>query len=264
MRDLLRLHWPEYAIEAAGLGFFMMSASFFAVLIFHPGSLAAETMLNEFARRAWMGLVMGLTAVALVYSPWGKRSGAHFNPAVTLTFYRLGKVRGGDALSYVVAQCAGGLGGMLLAGATLHDAIGHPSVNYVATVPGTRGVAVAFAAELVISFCLMTLVLMVSNTTHLARFTGLFAGALVATYIALEAPLSGMSMNPARSLASAVPAQLWTAFWIYLSAPPLGMLLAAECHVRRRGPVLCAKLHHDNSERCIFRCDYMRTTRAGG
>jgi aquaporin Z len=118
---------------------------------------------------------------------------------------------------------------------------------------------VAFVAEVVMTFLLMSTVLTVSNTPRLARFTGLCAAALVATYITLAAPLSGMSMNPARSFGSAMPAQAWTALWVYFIAPPLGMLLAAEVYVRRHGlrMVMCAKLHHQNSKRCIFaRCGY--------
>ncbi len=100
--------------------------------------------------------------------------------------------------------------------------------------------------------------LLTSNIQKLARYTGLFAGALVATHIIVEAPLSGMSMNPARSLGSAVPPQLWEFLWIYFTAPPLAMLLAAEIYVRLRGipEVICAKLHHHNDKRCIFRCGY--------
>jgi aquaporin Z len=127
-----------------------------------------------------------------------------------------------------------------------------------------NGVGIAFLAEILISFGLMAVVLTVSNTVNLARFTGVFAGVLVAIYISLEAPLSGMSMNPARTFASALPAQLWTALWLYVTAPPLGMLLAAECYLRLRGAhsVICAKLHHQNNKRCIFRCGYktMQTT----
>jgi aquaporin Z len=107
----------------------------------------------------------------------------------------------------------------------------------------------------------MTVVLAVSNRPAIARFTGLAAGALVATYIAIEAPVSGMSMNPARTLGSAVFAEVWTAIWIYFVAPPLGMLAAAELYRRvvdPRGPgrIRCAKLHHDNDQRCIFRCSW--------
>jgi aquaporin Z len=117
---------------------------------------------------------------------------------------------------------------------------------------------VAFSAEVLISFVLMSVILAISNTRKLARYTGLFAGALVATYITLESPLSGMSMNPARTLGSALSAHVWTALWIYFTAPPIRMLLAAEVFVRLRGAraVICAKLHHQNDQRCIFRCGY--------
>jgi aquaporin Z len=131
-------------------------------------------------------------------------------------------------------------------------------VSYAATVPGVGGVGGAFVAEFLISFLLMTVVLTVSNRPGLNRFTGLCAGALVASYIVFEAPLSGMSMNAARTVGSAVYAQVWTALWIYFTAPLLGMLAAAQLYVFTQGMqrVLCAKLHHDNSQRCIFRCCY--------
>ena len=104
----------------------------------------------------------------------------------------------------------------------------------------------------------MLTVLIASNNHKLGRFTGLFAGALVATYITIEAPFSGMSMNPARTFGSALPAQVWTALWVYFTAPVLGMLLAAESYLRLTGSheVFCAKLHHHNDKRCIFRCGY--------
>ena len=132
------------------------------------------------------------------------------------------------------------------------------SVNVVVTMPGPRGVAAAFAAETLIAFLQMSMVLRVSNRARLARYTGLFAGALVAVYITVEAPLSGMSMNPARSFGSAVNARLWDSLWIYFTAPPLGMGLAAEVYRRLPGAhrVLCAKLHHHNHQRCIFRCNF--------
>ncbi len=201
---------------------------------------------------------MGLTAIALIYSPWGRQSGAHLNPVVTLTFFRLGKVKRIDALFYLLAQFIGGLLGILVAARILGAAIAHPSVNYVVTLPGSRGAAIAFVAELLISFGMMMIVLVASNTAKLARFTGLLAGLLVAPYITLEAPLSGMSMNPARTLASAIPAQNWMAIWVYFTAPLLGMLSAAELYVRWKGQksVRCAKLQHDNHKRCIFRCGY--------
>ena len=100
----------------------------------------------------------------------------------------------------------------------------------------------------------MTLVLVVSNAPRVARFTGIASGALVAGYIAALSPLSGMSLNPARTLASALPSGIWTAVWIYFTAPPLAMLLAARCYTlwKGRDAIFCAKLHHQNSRRCIF------------
>ena len=258
MVSALRRHWPEYLMEAAGLGLFMVSACVVTVLLEHPASAAHTALPDPLARRGLIGLAMGLTAIALIYSPWGQRSGAHFNPSVTLTFFRLGKVAGWDAVFYVLAQFAGGLAGIIAAAAILGARLAHPSVKYAATLPGALGAAGAFIAEFVISLGLMTMVLVVSNVAGWARFTGLGAGALVAAYITVEAPLSGMSMNPARTLASAVPAETWIALWVYFTAPLLGMLAAAEVYRRLEGGsrIRCAKLHHTDRARCIFRCGY--------
>jgi aquaporin Z len=256
--NILRQHYPEYLMEAAGLGLFMISASVVTTILEHPASLIHQTIADPVLRRLLIGIGMGLTAIALIYSPWGKQSGAHFNPVVTLTFLRLGKVKPLDALFYIVAQFGGGWLGISIAARVLGNAIADPAVNYIVTMPGASGAMVAFFAELVISFGLMTMILIVSNTSKLARFTGLFAGIAVTIYITLEAPFSGMSTNPARTLASAISAHNWTAIWIYFTAPLLGMLLAAEIYVRVKGrnTVRCAKLHHQNHKRCIFRCDY--------
>lgn len=256
--NALRKHYPEYLMEAAGLGIFMVSASVVTALLEHPASLIHQAIANPLLRRFIIGVAMGLTAIAIIYSPWGKQSGAHINPVVTLTFFRLGKVKPIDTLFYIAAQFVGGLVGLGLAAKILGDAIGHPTVNYVVTIPGMKGAGVAFLAELIISFGVMMMILVVSNTPKLARFTGLFAGLLIAIYITLEAPLSGMSMNPARTLASAIPAHNWTAIWVYFTAPLLGMLSASELYIRLKGrkAIRCAKLHHHNNKRCIFRCGY--------
>jgi aquaporin Z len=254
--DALRRHWPEYLMEAAGLGAFMVSACVFAVLIHHPDLPVRQAIPEPGLRRLMAGVAMGLTAVAIIYSPWGKQSGAHINPAVTLTFFRLGKVDWRDALFYVAAQFAGAYLGVLLSAVILGPFLAQESINYAVTMPGPGGPAVAFAAEAAISFGLMLTVLSVSNS-RLAAHTGLFAGTLVALYITFEDPLSGMSMNPARSLGSALPAPAAPHQWIYFVAPPLGMLLAAQAYLGLRGAanVACAKLHHANRRRCVF-CEH--------
>ena len=256
--DALRRHWPEYLMEAAGLGLFMISAGVFATLLWYPGSPAAQAVPDGLLRRALMGLAMGLTAILIIYSPWGQRSGAHINPAVTLTFWRLGKVATWDALFYVVAQFLGALLGVWLVLAALGVAFASPPVSYIATLPGAGHAWTALIAEALISFGLMSAVLFASNSPRLMRFTGVFAGCLVALYITLEAPVSGMSMNPARTFASAVPGGLWQGLWIYFIGPPLGMLLAVPVYraIRRTPEVICAKLNHHTHQRCIFHCGY--------
>ena len=255
MLNALKKHWPEYLMEAAGLGIFMVSASVFTILLYHPASPALQVLPQEFPRRVLMGLAMGLTAIGIIYSPWGKQSGAHLNPAVTLTFFRLGKVAPWDAVFYVIAQFAGGVAGVAWVAAVAGKLLAHPSVNYVATLPGPGGTGAAFLGEVIIALILMSVVLVVSNAQKLARFTGLFAGACVAAFITFEAPISGMSVNPARTFGSAVLPQLWDSLWIYFLAPPLGMMAAAAVYLRLKHAVGCAKLHHQNKLRCIF-CEY--------
>ena len=258
MTAALKTHWPEYTMEALELGLFMLSACVFTVLLYHPVSPVVQSIPDEPMRRVLMGSAMGLTAIAIIFSPFGKRSGAHFNPAVTLTFLRLGKVNSNDAAFYILFQFVGGIAGVTLAWLLLGPLVAHQAVRYAPTVPGPHGPLPAFLAELTISFIQMSVILRVSNSKRIARWTGVFAGLLVATYITIESPISGMSMNPARTLGSAAWAQLWTALWIYFTAPPIGMLLAAEVYRRSRAnrKVLCAKLHHHNNKSCIFRCNF--------
>ena len=258
MREALKKHWPEYLMEATELGLFMVSASAFTILLYHPDSPALRLFPAEFLRRAMGGVAMGLTLVALVYSPWGKQSGAHMNPAFTLTFLRLGKVAPWDAAFYVIAQFIGGVVGILITAFVARGWLAHPQVNFVATLPGPGGVGAAFAGEVVISFILMMMVLCATNTPKFARFTGFFAGLCVALFITFESPLSGMSMNPARTFGSAFLPKLWSTLWIYFTAPPLGMLAAAVVYSRLKRVPVCAKYHHQNNKRCIF-CQYQHS-----
>jgi aquaporin Z len=256
MLESLRNHWLEYICEAVGLGVFMVSACVFSVLLFHPDSAVVSWNLQW--RLVLIGLAMGATAIAIFKSPFGKLSGAHINPSVTLTFWRLGKIKTWDAVFYALFQFIGGTAGVLLSWFVLGDSLANKDVNFSVTIPNASGWMVSFAAEFIISFGMMTMVLVTSNHVRLSRFTPYFAGILVATYISLEAPISGMSMNPARSFGSAVVANVWNDWWIYFVAPPLAMLAAAEVFVRLKGAhsVLCAKFDHYSKFRCIFNCNF--------
>jgi aquaporin Z len=256
MLDAFARHWPEYLIEGALLGIFMVAACVAVVMLQHPRSPVAGAMKCPRRRRVVIGGLMGLTAVALIYSPWGQRSGAHMNPGTTLTFLALGKVQPWDAVFYIAAQFVGGFLGVWLASKTLGHLVAHDTVNYAATLPGAHGLRAAWLAEFVIAFGLMSMVLWSTNHAGTAPFTGVFAGILVAAYIAIEAPISGMSMNPARTLGSAIPARAFRGLWVYFTAPPLAMLCAAGLYVAIAGPerVYCAKMNHSGHARCIFNC----------
>ncbi|MFN0128143.1 MAG: MIP/aquaporin family protein [Verrucomicrobiales bacterium] len=242
----------------------MISAATFTILLEHPDSPAVAALPDAFVRRMLIGVAMGLTALALILSPMGKRSGAHFNPAVTLTFWRLGKVQTWDALFYVVAQFLGGVAGVAIVAAIAPRLLADSSVNYVATLPGAKGAGIAFASEFAISFVLMLTNLNVSNHPQLNRYTPFFAATLVATFITFEAPFSGMSMNPARTFGSALVGGIWTALWIYFTAPVLAMLCAAFVYRRAGRAVYCAKLHHHNGARCIFNCAFDELLKSSG
>jgi aquaporin Z len=242
-------------MEAGELAIYMFSTCLLATLLRHPASPIGRAIQADLARRSIMGLAVGTTVIAMTLSPWGQQSGGHFNPALTFAFYRLGKLKPWDAFFYPTAQFLGAIAGVAIARYVLRGAPGNDAVRYAVTVPGMCGKTVAFVAESAISFALMITILFVSNHKVLARYTPYFVGALYAIFIAFETPLSGMSMNPARTLGSALHASYFHSLWIYFVAPTLGMLVAAEVFLHARGGVCpyCAKLHHANNKRCIFR-----------
>lgn len=144
---------------------------------------------------------------------------------------------------------------MFIAGFMLHGAPGNPTIRYAATLPGMYGTGVAFIAEVAISCVLMLTVLFASNRKVLSCYTPYFVGTLYAIFITLEAPLSGMSMNPARTFGSAFRGRYWHALWVYFLAPTFGMFVALKLFLWVRGGIgpYCAKLNHANDKCCIFR-----------
>ena len=236
MRQLLqtfRKNGPLYLIEAWALGTFMVVASLVVILVQHPALPVRAAISSELARRGLIGAAMGLTAIGLIYSGWGKRSGAHLNPAVTLAQWRLNRITTPDAAAYIVAQFAGGALGIALVHRLLPAYMTNPAVNDVVTMPGPAGAWVALAFEFGMAFAMLTLVLTLSNARRLSGYTGYFVGGLVALYITFEAPYSGMSINPARTVSSALGAGVWTAVWVYFAGPIAGMTLAGWLYRRR-------------------------------
>ncbi len=250
MLQTFKNHWPHYLAEAAGLGFFMTCASLFTTLLEYRYSPIHLAIKDPFARLIVLGILMGFVIAAIVYSPWGKKSGAHINPAVTLAFWRLGKITTADAVFYTIFQFLGGAIAVQIMGLILGAAYRLPSIKHVVTVPGPGGAGKAFIAEFVISFILMLVLLLTINSKKTEKLAGLFAGFLITLYLIFESPYSGMSLNPARSSASAFAAREWTGLWVYFAAPCLAMLLA--CEVFRaivKGRVEVAKVPKEEEEK---------------
>jgi aquaporin Z len=251
-------HGPLYIFEGVELALFMISACVFTVILFDPSFPLQREIPSAALRRLLMGASMGVTAILIIHSSMGKRSGAHFNPAITLTYLRLGKISPPDAFFYVLSQFIGGVTGVAVSALLLGRTLADPSVMYAETVPGKYGTAAAFGAEVFMAALLMGIVLWTSNRPAIAAWTGYLVGVLITFYVLLFAPVSGFSINPARTTASAVFADVWTAIWVYFSAPLLGMLFAGEVYVRSQGGdrILCAKLHPDTAYDCPFLCQY--------
>jgi aquaporin Z len=229
MKAAFNKNWKHYLQEALGLAIFMISACFFSAMLFSEKS--SWSISNVMLKNILMGIAMGSTALFIFYSPFTAPGGSQINPAVTFTFLRLNKMCKYDAMFYALFQIIGGIAAVflmqLLMGSILIDA----PVNSAVTVPGKNGVWWAMITELIIAFITMSMVLFTSDNDRLKRYTRIFAGCLVCTWVIVAGPISGFGMNPARSLASALPANIWTAFWIYLFVPFAGMLLAAEFYL---------------------------------
>lgn len=252
-----RDRWAEYAIEAAGLGSFMISACVFSVLLFHPDSIVTGILPEPGIRRLLMGMAMGVTMAILVYSPFGKRSGAHLNPAVSLAFWQLGRLKAIDAICYIVFQTLGGLIGVLLSATLLGDRLADMNVHFAATVPGPYPIYLVWLAEFIMSAMMFATVLFIGGRKGWESRTGIVAAFLLASFIFFGSPVSGTSLNPSRSVATAALSGDWRGMAIYLTAPIAGMWLVAEFARRVRESLIipCAKLNHSRRHRCIF-CGY--------
>ena len=256
--DTLRRHWPEYGIEALFLAVFLLAAGAMAAWLQAPADPGDVDW-----RRALAGIATGLLLMALIYSPWGRRSGTHLNPAVTLAYLRLGKIGRWDTLFYLAAQVVAALAAVeMLRAAALMPALASPTALTASLGPTSPGTA--FVTQFVLSASAMLLILFTSNHARWFRVTGVLYALLTMLTVACAAPLSGFGMNVARLLAVDMSGDVDAWHWLNLLPPLLGMQLAVEAWrlLTGRTQSLCAKLAHNTHGRCIFRCQHPYQTRA--
>jgi aquaporin Z len=254
----LRRHWPEYALEAGFLAVFLLGAG----VVSAWAKSGDGSALGLVARRLVAGVTMGLVLMAMIYSSWGRRSGTHLNPAITLAYARLGKIGRWDALFYVLAQ----IGGALVAVWLLRSGTLLPGVPraLLSASTGPHDEWSVYLTEFVLSAVGMLLILFTSNHASWFRWTGLVYGLLATLVVACAAPLAGLGMNVARLLAVDLASGTAALQWLNLLPPLLGMQVGVEAYrlLTGRQQVLCAKLAHNTHGRCIFRCQHPYQARA--
>ena len=195
----------------------------FALVFAGCGAIMIDSLSRGEITHVGVGLVFGLVIAAMIYAT-GHLSGAHLNPAVTLGFALARHFPWGRLLGYWLAQVAGAL----LAALALRLLLGNVA-HLGATQPmGAGGAWQSFGFEAILTFLLMFVIMAVATDT---RAVGQAAAIAIGATVGLEAlfagPISGASMNPARSLAPALVSGSWTGLWVYLTAPFLGAALAA-------------------------------------
>jgi aquaporin Z len=220
------------------------------ILNFGQGSPITTLVPGAPARRLITGFLFGSTGALIAISPIGKESGAHINPVVTVAFWMMGKLRARHALGYVIAQLAGAVLGALPL--IVWGAMGR-SVSFGATIPGAGyGTWWPLLGEVVTTFALISGLFYFLRRRALRRFTPALFPVLYAVMVFMEAPVSGTSTNPARSLGPAVVSGTWNSWWIYWIGPLLGALLTVATF-RLTGlrwlEIEVAKLYHFGHDR---------------
>jgi aquaporin Z len=245
-------------MEAGELATLMFCICAAGVLFYGRHSVVANAGLSLAARSALMGATVAGATFLIIRSPFGRRTGAHFNPALTLAYLSVARIHRWDALGYILAQFLGGVFGVSVARQILGADLPDLPVRYAVTLPGHNGTLFAFAAELLTSFILMAVVLISSNHRRLAKYSPLFVALVTVFYYVFSTSISGYSVNPARSFSSALFANTWHGIWIYFIAPGLGMVAAADGYKRIAGSdhIYCAKVFHDLRSRCPFACRF--------
>jgi aquaporin Z len=240
MRTSFRKNRKFYLQEALGLAIFMVSACFFSGIFFGQDGYFVSSFPAQ-VRQSLLALMMGATALFIFYAPFTSPSGSHINPAVTLTFLRLDKICRWDALFYILFQFLGGTLAVYLMAVFMGKNLTAAPLYHVITIPGEAGQTLAAITECFIAFIMMNMVLFTSDHPVLKKYTRILAAVLVFIYVKYAGPVSGFGMNPARSFASALLANNWTSFWIYLFMPLAGMLGAAELYLivrTKKGPTV--------------------------
>jgi aquaporin NIP len=202
----------------------------FALVFAGCGAIVANAANDGALGAVGVSLTFGLIVMAMIYAT-GHLSGAHINPAVTIAFTLTRHFPAREAAAYIAAQVAGAIAAALVLLAVWPD----QPAQLGATIPSVA-IGSAFVYETILTAFLMFVIVAVATDT---RAVGAAAAIAIGGTVGLDAlfggPVTGASMNPARSLGPALAAGEWTDLWVYLTAPVLGAAIGAVAYQLVRG-----------------------------
>ncbi len=246
----VKIPWQTYLSELIGTALLVGIGLSIVIFDFGEGSPVAALLPDAGIRRLITGFLFGTTGAAIACSHVGKVSGAHINPVVTLAFRLNGKFSSRDTIGYILAQFAGAIVGsipLLLWGREGR------SINFGGTTPGA-GYPIwgALLGETITTVCLIVGLFTFLGHRKLRQYTPLLFPFLYAIMVYLEAPVSGTSTNPARSLGPSVVSGVWDGWWIYFIGPLIGTFIALAIYRiswLKRFEVDVAKIYHFKLDR---------------
>jgi MIP family channel proteins len=201
--------------------------TFFLVLI-GPGAVMVNAVSNGAISHAGVALAFAFVVTAMIFAI-GHLSGAHINPAVTIGFWSVRRFPSRNVGPYIIAQCSGAIAASAILRVVL-GVVGRMGATVPARMLGI-GAGGAFVIEWLLSFALMLVIMAVATDERVADgFAALAVGLTVGFCAMMGGPLTGASMNPARSLGPALIGGVWDAHWVYWLAPITGMIAAARCY----------------------------------
>lgn len=219
-----RWHPHLYAAEFLGTALLVSVGLSIVIALWAPDAPLVGLAIGPAAKRIVTGMLFGSVGAAIAFSPIGRISGAHINPAMTFAFWIEGKIRWRDALGYAIAQMTGGVAGALLLAAWGRTA---SAIDFAASLPAPGiNPILPVAGEFCATFLLVALIFVMASHEVTKRFGPLVNPPLFAVLNWLEAPLSGASTNPARSFGPELVSADWTGWWIYVVGPLLGAAAA--------------------------------------
>jgi aquaporin Z len=238
-------HWVEWGCELVGTTLLLLGGLSAVCADFAPGSPVASVVRDHSLRLLITGLLFGGTGSLVAVSPFGRRSGAHLNPALSLAFWRRGHMHPHDLVGYVSAQVVGAFTGTALVrwlwggkARAVHLGITEPRHGL--------GPLAAASIEAFMTMALVGVILIMVSSATTATWTPVAVWLVVAVLVWQGAPWTGTSLNPARSLAPAVLLPDTANLWVYIVGPLAGALLAVEAFKLVPGmDTRTAKLFHD-------------------